>query len=357
MRSAAYGIPCGVLISLAAFLGVWFWHAALMEAPALAYEDLSHEELKERFSAEIRATGSAAAYQQFSQSVLDYEVDRQHVFAHLFGDALWTVENMAGFSVCDERFQYACFHEMMGRAIAEHGQSIVPEVYKKCLQARVPRPFACLHGIGHGIISSTDYSEEGLDDALISCRDLPQTQNLKKWCYGGIFMEYNQRSMLGPEQARELGSAPEEKYEPCSSLGEEYKKACVFELPPWWLRVSAGSSSSRDSFARLGSYCERMPEAPALVRVCFEGLGNITTPETRYDARQSAALCEVATHNAEYQLFCKSTAALSLAAGPHQSSADAVCEGLIGDALHYCLLYAQKKANLTNPPEPPSFLE
>lgn len=312
---------------------------------------ISREEALQYFSDQIASQGASAAYARFSRDVDPEPVDRQHVLAHVFGEALYASEGLRGIQVCDLEFIYGCIHELMGRAIAERGLGVVSAAYAACIDAPEPRPFACLHGIGHGITASVGYDEQELENALEACDSIKATFPVRA-CYSGVFMEYNQQSMLGTAHVRP--GTPDDPYAPCSSIAERYKRHCIYEQVPWWHRVYFAGDTSEATFAALSQYCENGYETTDLKRVCFEGIGNITTPAVGYDPEAARHLCEAASSDPYVQLFCKSMAALSLAEAERDiEAAERVCQDLEGGAFAFCLGYAHNEANMMHPLEVP----
>lgn len=312
---------------------------------------MSREDALRYFSDEIATNGPAAAYDQFSSDVREVTVDKQHILAHVFGEALYAAEQLRGFQACDLQFMYGCFHELMGRAIGEDGVSIVPLVYSTCVDTESPRPSACLHGIGHGIVASLGYSSSALGQALSVC-DSIDSESDSFWCHSGVFMEYNQQSMLGTAHVRDAAAG--DAYAPCMHIASKYQRACIFEQVPWWQRALFSGDSSAETFKALGGLCERADMSSELVRTCFEGIGNIVTPAVAYDPHSARARCESSSWEPRHQLYCKSMAALSLAAAQHdQVAAESVCSELPPTSFAFCLSYAHNEANMMHPLEVP----
>jgi hypothetical protein len=89
-----------------------------------------------------------------------------------------------------------------------------------------------------------------------------------------------------------------------------------------------------------------------LVRQCFEGLGTIIPGEANFDTPTIRLLCETASADPTYQVFCKSFAAEILHSGGAGKKGDgvAVCSGLLGVYREYCVAYAKGTASSENPP-------
>ena len=322
--------------------------ASYLRPVHIDYATVSRKEAEQYFKSTIERYGASDAYRTFSAEMASIPAERQHVLAHVFGDALFDAEGLQGITACDARFIYGCFHEVIARTIAQFGLSRLSAVYDACINTPGEVPRACLHGLGHGIIATLGYSKDELDAALLACDSL--SGGIKtNWCYWGVFMEYNQRVMLGPDEGREVAAHSREMYEPCASLDAKYRKMCVWELPPWWHRALLGGNSTAETFRSLGEYCESSGLPQDLVRTCFESIGNITTPAVGYSAAKAAALCEASSSNRTYQLYCRSMATLSLEDGIGKTDdADRVCDGLEGAALEFCLAYAHNEANMVN---------
>lgn len=300
------------------------------------------------YAEHIRTSGGAAAYAAFAEEVEPFSAARQHSKAHEFGAALYATEGIEGLRVCDSRFSYGCFHEFLGRAIAEHGLGFVPELNQGCIEALVKSPLSCQHGVGHGILAYLGYDEDALRSALDECRDLPHNDPIGG-CYGGVFMEYNLQIMLGVDARLRQPEESKDLYEPCSSLPEEYAPSCIFWQPQWWHSALFNGASTTEAFATMGEHCAVIAGgSPSLSRTCFEGIGNIVTPAAQFDAARSAQLCDSVSTEPLERLYCRSLAANSLSGGGAgvKGKGEAICDGLEGEYRSYCLAYARNEANI-----------
>ncbi len=297
----------------------------------------------------IREYGGAPAYEILAQDVERSSAEEKHTAAHNFGAALYLVEGENGLFVCDSRFSFGCFHEFLGRAISDLGIESVKRLNEGCVEALGPMALSCQHGIGHGIQAYFGYTEDALRDALPVCRDLPYNDPIGG-CYGGLFMEYNLETMLGEDA---VVRAPEagDLQAPCDDLSEAYAQACYFWQPQWWRQTlrSEGVVDAESAYERIGELCD---EAGGIfARACFEGVGNNIPVDADFDARVAKRLCEVASDDSTKRLYCKSLAANSLGVGGagKKGDAEAVCEGLAGDSLAYCIGYAHNTLNIAEP--------
>lgn len=303
------------------------------------------------WASRIGAVGPRHAYEEFAQAVSDLDRGKQHTSAHVFGAALYEVEGISGLSVCDTRFSYGCFHEFLGRAIAEHGLASVSELNDGCISALAESPLSCQHGIGHGVMAYFGYREEDLLRALGVCEDLPYNDPIGG-CYGGVFMEYNFRTMLGTEgRIREFEG---DVHEPCNRLRDLYKPPCAYWQPQWWQQMIFSGSADAEVYERMGEYCRDMGELGGLLRSCMEGLGTITSQVSGYDPEKAALLCDsAASGDPRLRLFCTALAANSFGIEVGKEAAERACARLEGEEGQYCLAYAHNEANILNIlPEP-----
>ncbi len=179
----------------------------------------------------------------------------QHTEAHIFGGALYATEGLNGISTCDARFSSGCFHEFIGRAIADDGLSVVTQLNTVCTNKG-----GCQHGIGHGLISYLGYSPEDLTKSIAICAGLPGEEMLDG-CMGGSFMEYNMRTMLQVSNgAVRPATSTKDLLDPCDRFSGEAQRSCMLYQPQWW-SVSFASGLADFGFRRWRSYVTKFPGA------------------------------------------------------------------------------------------------
>ncbi len=294
----------------------------------------------------IQAIGGFAAYRELTDEIATHPPEEQHVAAHTFGAALYAVEGTRGLAVCDAQFSFGCFHEFLGRAIADLGLASVGDLNDACREALGEQSLSCQHGIGHGLVAHVGYEDSELERSLRICRDLPFNDPIGG-CYGGVFMEYNLRTMLEQAPLRE-GT---DLMQPCASLETEYARACYFWQPQWWLQRTIAfegkEKNSTEAFSEIGRHCKRAGDE-TLQRSCFEGIGNIATEAADFDGARTAELCDAVSSELLPRLYCRSIAANSLHTGGagKKGNADIVCRDLPAKAAAYCGAYARNEANI-----------
>ena len=305
--------------------------------------DLDERELSE--ARRIELLGGQEAYAALAEEIEPYSTQIQHTAAHAFGAALYKVEGKQGLSVCDARFSYGCFHEFLGRAIADLGINSVLELNKRCFDDLGANGLSCQHGIGHGVQAYYGYDTKHLLEALDSCASLPGSDPIGG-CFGGAFMEYNFQTMLGEQAVMRKNSG--EVFFPCSTVADRYKPACFFWQPQWWaISLKNDFKTKEEIFVRMGALCSSVEGA--YQRPCFEGIGNITAESASFSGERSRALCErTARPGSKEVLYCLSIAANSIGLSTEGglSQARGVCSGLSKSQMDFCEAYAENRANI-----------
>ncbi len=320
---------------------------AVLFGAALVYWGLMHPFVTSTSSRtsdwreEIASLGGAAAYEELVQFNARLSAEEQHTQAHLFGGALYEAEGLKGLPVCDQRFSYGCYHEFLGKAVSELGLGSVGDLADACTKALTTSPFSCLHGLGHGILASIGYDRSHLSAALAAC-DALKNGSVFGGCTGGVFMEFNMRTMLGGHDIR----SSDDSYEPCDSIESRYVEACVFALPQWWSNAALKKMQSDEKFIRMGTLCTNAPQASH--RACFEGLGIVAAAEADFEASSAVGFCAAASMgDRDMSLYCLSFAANTIfSTSQNQASAELVCKDLRGSDAGYCLSYARNEANI-----------
>jgi hypothetical protein len=329
--------------------------AALFLAPAFSQKQEVQEPsrnpaLEEAYWRErIQSVGGSGAYKELAQSVEGKTPESEHTSAHAFGAALYEEKGKEGLSVCDAHFNFGCYHEFLGRAIAAEGLAVAASLNEGCFSALTESPLSCQHGIGHGILSYIGYGEKQLRQGLEECEKIPYADPIGG-CYGGLFMEYNLQTMLATQaRLRPLGVDP---LAPCNVLKETYRAACYYWQPQWWAQALKPTLEGSEAFKTMGAWCAL---SGAYVRECFEGIGNIATPEANFSPVRAKELCEASSTNRTERLYCKSIAANSLFLGGAGMKGDglSVCKGLETEAYAYCAAYAKNEANILYRASPP----
>ncbi len=313
ITSAKLLILCGTLAS--AVIGTWALILCIPQtAPPLeasAYTALSVSERVEYWHSRIAQVGGTHAYSELAETIEAYTPNYQHDEAHLFGDALYRTQSVAGVSVCDGRFGYACFHAFMIRALLEQGALQAQQFYDICERSLGTSSPECEHGIGHGLLAlkKGDVTLTELQDALSVCSHLePPPTNLVSGCVGGVFMEYLVKSMASGDIEPRVLTA-DNTTDPCTSLRESiYIPSCMYWLPLWWMLASPERNLDEAMAARMGAWCMEAP-SPDSLTACIKGVANRIQLLTDEQPALTEKICHIVTKDAALRYTCHTHAA------------------------------------------------
>jgi hypothetical protein len=290
----------------------------------------------------IAHDGASAAYQEFVRSVADQLPPQQHMHAHEFGDALYDEIGISGVAVCDEQFEQGCMHELVGRAVVDHGLSVLDELHDECNKALAPHSYYCQHAVGHALMTYFGPTDAGLATSLGYCVKNKADDPLHG-CFTGAFMEYFERNVTtGEDNPRPV---EEGNYlSVCPSLSEQNSAwLCYFSLPRWWrqLLVHAGQTEL-DAIPQLLAHCEAVDD-PALRDACYAGVGEAVPRAASYDVQLAIKTCDEIAKSEHVRAICRAQAANDfLLVGYSPEQAGRLCTGLAGQSLAYCSAYANQ---------------
>lgn len=335
----SYRRACFALLALAIVLIITFFFSPFFSQNTDRFR--SKEEAM--WVTYIRTLGGEHAYALFAKRVAHLTEPEKHLAGHAFGAALYRTLGVEGLSVCDEKYAYACFHEFMGYAISELGIDSVIYLNETCIEVLGSRSLACQHAMGHGIQTFFGYEYENLMEALETCKELPYNDPISG-CFGGAFMEYNMRTMLGREGV--VLPVTRDPGELCRTVRPEFQRGCFYWAPHWWHVVLFESTANEETFRALGVICDETAPNDELLEVCYRGIGLITPQAALHEPEKTHALCLASSERSSRALACLSNAAniISLALGVE--TAERVCAGLETSMHAYCLSYAGNTANV-----------
>jgi hypothetical protein len=285
-----------------------------------------------RWDSQINKLGIEISYQQFKAENKTKTLGDQHAYAHLFGELLYDKTGDSGLAVCDDAFQYGCFHGLMGKIIQIKGTSAVSEIIRDCkkLNSTEAKIFRCEHAIGHGILGSFGYSLNDLKSALKVCSDMTKEIRLDI-CSGGIYMEYTFRPMKRDQsQIRQIDNG--DLSEPCNQLDDVYKPDCYYQQVAWWLYILPGNN--KEKMLKIVEMCNRLPLEQQIT--CARGLGNHLSIYLEDNYREIVPLCNMLADKQKNSV-CIRQAAYTLAnIYDFKDRADAVCASLTSPDFERC---------------------
>lgn len=201
-----------------------------------------------------------------------------HILAHDVGVALFYREDYQGALICDDAFQFGCYHGFMGEALTKGGKNAMKNIESSCEKTSLYLSPNCFHGLGHGILLTTGYTVPDLLKGLARCDSLKKDLS-RQGCYSGIFMEYNRRvgffSYPGGLGLREFDE--QHSLSPCEGLAKKYLYSCYAELPWWW--KSSLKKPPVEQIKAMVELCGKI-EANANRDVCFYNIGFIIALES-----------------------------------------------------------------------------
>jgi len=288
----------------------------------------------------VASEGGDVAYREFAASVASMDASEQHGLAHAFGGALYNAAGLPGIVACDARFSYGCYHQFIGAAIADQGLSVIDGINDVCKTLRGPSP--CQHGIGHGLVGYLGYQPADLKKAIAECAGVDDGTSLQG-CDGGAFMEYNIRTLAGPDAERTPSNDPDE---PCDSFSGAAALSCYLYQPQWWWTSTFASSTSTmgERFATMGSRCFAL--AGDARSTCMRGVGLMVPPNAAYVAAASRDLCDSAATNDDDRLNCIEGAVVVFAGVERDTEAKELCGLLAGSEKDACMQYSDGRKNL-----------
>lgn len=247
----------------------------------------------------IDREGSANAYAVFKSENAHYSVYYQHDIAHIFSDLLYKKMGIKAIEICDDSFDYACYHSIIGNFVRDHGIADIEQVEDLCRSSS--SSWACNHGLGHGIMATLGYDK--LNQSLDICKNLMDKTHTTG-CLGGIFMEYNLHTManqpFNQNNIRKID--PKNVFAPCPKLDSFFQPTCYLYLPQWW-----SGALPKISAQSLGQLCAIIPPS-ANRQACFGGQGTVIARNTNYNEYSTISECKKDA-SFDDQFYCISQAA------------------------------------------------
>lgn len=238
----------------------------------LGMEGKSSAEMREMITTYTEQYGAIETYIRLKQDNKTFDVDTQHNTGHIFGEVLYKNLGTKGISICDENFNFGCYHGLFTKAVADKGVGVIIELDQRC-QESFANSTACQHGIGHGIIEYMGISK--LTESLQACDTIQR--GALYGCIEGVFMEYNAHKNIVAKSPQN----PNGVYGECPSLPQKYRQACYHFLPAVWDR----------DYQTIGKYCNHISNTEERDS-CFNGVGTYLPLFTKFDVELTIKHCE-----------------------------------------------------------------
>jgi len=298
---------------------------------------------QEYWEERIEKVGSKDAHEELLEATASFDPSKGHGVAHIFGSALYIKDVEEGFLVCDSNLSYGCLHEFIGRSISDKGLETILEINELCDQRE--NSGGCQHGIGHGLLGFLGYEESSFEKAVAACQTLPNADAFVG-CQAGVFMEYNLQSIAVAEEVGTLRPLVDDNwYAPCSSLSGDTRKGCVLWQPQWWWELMVKENLSVEEVAIRGfELCQNGDSQDR--DFCFAGAGQMIPSAANFDTKTIQSLCDSSVQNNQGQLICRAFSANVLFNTGDPIKAQEVCSDMQGEALKYCMAYANGNARV-----------
>ncbi len=149
-----------------------------------------------------------------------------HQLAHIVGRASSLHWGFSGdvFNRCPIDFDYGCLHGFFEIAMTkvDSPTDVLVSICENASNGPKFDKVNCYHGGGHGVMMNESYN---LDKALSVCDSLP-ADFMRRDCWGGVFMENNNRfrnGLVADEQSTFRSDNPRA---PCDSVADKYRHSC-----------------------------------------------------------------------------------------------------------------------------------
>jgi hypothetical protein len=196
---------------------------------------------------------------------------------HVLGELLYKKEGMGALEICDDRFGFACFHQVAIEAIRERGEGVISSLSSVC---SVANGGLCIHGIGHGILEYYGSDDQGLRRGLQACADFLDPVYGGN-CADGVFMEYQGVLFGGEESPRTIEGT--DSFRMCdTAVPLRFKNECFRSLGRWWI------SYYRD-VGRGEEVCAAVPAQ--YQSSCYFGIGSYFPLIMNFEAERVYAAC------------------------------------------------------------------
>jgi len=257
--------------------------------------------------------------------------DGGHNTLHIYGEELFKVVGDSGVAVCDASFGFGCYHGFSTQALINRGPEALAMLGKACKKSG-DLHLACEHGLGHGALEY--FGEKNIVEALDACRTLPWKGKLYG-CQDGVFMQYNFPDNLeeveGKDKTRKLD--PQNPYDPCETLPQNYRNACFYSLGQWW------SFETSNKYSQMGEFCLNLSNK-YYRNSCFIGIGNDALADGNFEPERIVNICK-SLGSYEGEMTCRTAAYFGLLGKEeYKENAYLVCEGLTPNDKNKCLDYS-----------------
>ena len=185
----------------------------------------------------------------------------------------------------------------------------------------------CQHGIGHGILVYTDYTN--LVDALKLCETVSTLPT--GGCSSGVFMENNFHTMDASADTAHLRTAGDNLYAPCDTLPERFQASCYLEQVQWWQTLF------KNNFKHIGELCGAIKKSGDVMDACYHGIGNYLAASVALNPKKIIIGCRDMPSEKTQALCHEGASWLVRGDGLGIENAKEICSALPVDYARACL--------------------
>lgn len=273
----------------------------------------------------ILTHGAKNVYQEIKTAATLDTVGKYHGIAHSFGEALYDALGTPGVGVCDDAFEFGCYHGFFGNAVSTEGPPVIAKLNAACRLTWDDKYLPCHHGIGHGILAYVGVNR--LAEALNLCKTI--SSETIGGCASGVIMAYNFRNLNHSDTVETRPVEQNNPQLPCATVPREFLAACYAEQPQWWLAVLG------NDFKKIGALCSKAPKEAR--DACFHGVGNFIAPAVQFDVERTKMACDDMPTIGSRTLCREGASWIFLAQSSTRDKAPMVCQGLEPDAETVCI--------------------
>jgi len=188
----------------------------------------------------IRARGVDDAQAFFLTHFFSYSDNNRHYLGHLIGEHIYKTYGLQGIQKCYSRIEFGCIHGFLLTGFLSRGNPFLDDVIRICTK---DVPEGCMHGLGHAFLLIRGYTPENLRLSTNACMALATSTGQKEQCVQGVYMEYNDRFLVGGSitansfAPREFD--PKHPYAPCDTQPILLAPICYRELVLYWSNISS----------------------------------------------------------------------------------------------------------------------
>ncbi len=274
-----------IIVSMLIFWAIFFLKTTINSQNNLDQAIFDNQNYQE-FENFVKKNGVKKAYSILKEKYPDNDA-AAHNFAHIVGFEALRQESMAGLEICDNLYNYGCYHGFVEVYLKQSGIASVKDIENTCQRLGTVHTPSCIHGIGHGVMVTDSYD---IEKALTDCDILDKPSRI--YCWDGAFMERITGSMLGDDYKLEIDSSNID--EPCVSIEEIYREQCFRNQVTVWY------SYYQNNIGKIASRCLSIRDS--YQKTCFESIGLMNVMAAAGDPQRIIINC--LTLNTDALDFC-----------------------------------------------------